>query len=130
MIVRRGWGTVHGVFYEDGTVRDPAIAAAVLGFFRNRSENAMPAIADNEGRITRVITNGREWLAREDAPWDEGLNLAETAANLLEAGELTAMRDPPTRRVGLMRKGQPDLPALRTLMAEYLQMLEPYRREQ
>jgi hypothetical protein len=129
MIVRRGWGTVHGVFYEDGTVRDPAIAAAVLGFFRNRSENALPAVPDNEGRITRVITNGREWLASADPKWEAGLDIAERAANLLEAGELTAMREPPTRRVDLMRKGQADIAALKKLVTEYLQMLEPYKRD-
>jgi len=128
MIVRRGWGTVHGVFYEDGTVRDPAIAAAILGFFRNRSENILPAITDNEGRITRIMNNGREWLARQDAAWDEGLDLAETAANLLEAGELIAMYDPPTRRVDLLRKGEPDLPALRVLLKEYLENLKPHQR--
>ena len=33
MIVRQGWGAVHGVFYEDGTVRDPSIAAANDGLF-------------------------------------------------------------------------------------------------
>jgi hypothetical protein len=120
---------VHGVFYEDGTVRDPAIAAAVLGFFRNRGENAMPAITDNEGRITRVINEGKAWLDRGDKSWDEGLKLAETAANLLEAGELVAMRDPPTRRVGLLRQGEQDIPGLSQLLTEYLMLLEPHRRE-
>ena len=36
MIVRKGWGTVHGVFYEDGSVRDPSIPAAIMGFFHKR----------------------------------------------------------------------------------------------
>jgi hypothetical protein len=54
--------------------------------------------------------------------------LAETAANLLEAAELVPMRDPPTRRVDLMRQGQPDLPALRDLLQRDIEMLEPYRQ--
>jgi hypothetical protein len=130
MIVRRGWGTVHGVFYEDGTVRDPSIAAAVLGFFRNRGPNILPAVVDQEGWVTRVVTNGKKWLEQPDASWDQGLDLAEEAANLLEAGELIAMREPPTRQVDLMRKGQPDLPALRALLQKYIEILEPYERKQ
>lgn len=31
------WGEVHGIFYPDGTVRDPSIVAAVMGFYRNRN---------------------------------------------------------------------------------------------
>jgi len=130
MIVRQGWGPVHGVFYEDGTVRDPSIAAAILGFFRNRGPDILPAQADREGRITRVINEGNAWLERTDAAWDQGLDLAETAAHLMEAGELVPMRDPPTRAVSLMRQGRPDLPALRELLANYINILEPYKREE
>ena len=130
MIVRQGWGKIHGVFYEDGTVRDPSIAAAVLGFFRNRGENILPSIPDQEGHLTEVINDGRKWLDQPDASWSEGLDIAERGANLLEAGQLIAMRDPPTRRVDLLRKGQPDLPALRALMKEFLNALEPYKRPQ
>jgi hypothetical protein len=128
MIVRRGWGAVHGVFYEDGTVRDPAIAAAVMGFFRNRGPDILPAQADREGRITRVVTEGNTWLDQPDGSWGDGLDLAETAAHLLEAGELIAMREPPTRTVRLMRQGQPDLPTLRTLLRGYIEILDPYKR--
>ena len=129
MIVRKGWGPVHGVFYEDGTVRDPSIAAAVLGFFRNRGPDILPAVVDREGWVTRVVDNGKKWLEQPDATWEQGLDLAETAANLLEAGELVAMREPPTRQVDLMRKGQPDLPALRALLEKYIGILEPYQRK-
>lgn len=130
MIVRNGWGTVHGVFYEDGTVRDPSIAAAILGFFRNRNQDILPAQADREGRITRVIEEGNAWLEQTDASWATGLDLAETAAHLLEAGELIPMREPPTRDVYLLRQGQPDLPALRELIRKYIDRLEPYTQPQ
>ena len=128
MIVRRGWGNVHGVFYEDGTVRDPAIAAAILGFFRNRGRNILPAVPDREGWVTRVVTNGNKWIEQTDASWNEGLDLAETAAHLLEAAELVPMREPPTREVDLMRQGQPDIPALRELLRKYIEILKPYRQ--
>ena len=38
LMITGNWGTVHGVFYPDGTVRDPSIVAALLGFFRNRGD--------------------------------------------------------------------------------------------
>jgi hypothetical protein len=125
MVVPQGWGKVQGVFYTDGTVRDPTIVAAMLGFFRNRGPNILPSVPDNEGGVTRVVTNGKKWLSQPDASWAEGLDWAERAANLLEAGELIAMREPPTRQVDLMRKGQPDLPALRVLLEKYIEILEP-----
>lgn len=134
MIVRRGWGRIHGVFYEDGSVRDPSIAAAIMGFFRNRGEDIMPTVIDYEGRATYVVTIGRKWLAtcdaragsRPEAVWNEGLHLAETGANLLEAGELVAMYDLPTRRVALLRKGEPDIPLLKALLTEMIEALEPH----
>jgi hypothetical protein len=127
MIVRKGWGPVHGVFYEDGTVRDPSIAAAIMGFFRNRGPDILPAVADQEGWVKRVVDRGQKWLTDPNASWNEGLDLAETAANLLEAGELIAMRDPPTRQVDLLRHGQPDLAALRALLTKYVEALEPFQ---
>jgi hypothetical protein len=128
MITRFEWGKIHGVFYPDGTVRDPSIAASILGFFRNRGPNIVPAVADQEGWVTRVTENGRKWLSNPNPSWNEGLDLAETAANLLESGELVPMREPPTRQVELIRRGQPDLSALRALLRTYIETLEPYRK--
>jgi hypothetical protein len=128
MIVRKGWGTVHGVFYEDGTVRDPSIAAAIMGFFRNRGENILPSVADNEGLVTRVVNNGTKWLENPDATWKEGLDIAETAAHLMEAGELVPMRIPPTWEVSMMRKGETDMPALKTLLKRYIETLKPFMK--
>ena len=118
MMVRKGWGMVHGVYYEDGTVRDPSIVAALLGLFPNRGSSALPSVPDQEGWVTRVVTNGEKWLAQPDASWDRGLDLAEQAANLLEGAQLVAMREPPTRQVDLMRQGQPDLTGLSALLRE------------
>jgi hypothetical protein len=130
LMITPAWGDVHGVFYPDGTVRDPSIAAAVLGLFRNRGPNVVLENPDREGAVTRAVASGKQWLAQPDATWERGLSIAETAANLLEAGELVAMREPPTRTVDLMGQGRPDLPALRALLQKYIDLLEPYQRKQ
>ena len=99
-----------------------------MGLFRNRGPDILPAIADNEGRISRVIEEGREWMDRaDDSNLDEGYNLAETAANLLEAGELAPMHVPPSQRVAVLRGEKGDVRATRVLLEEFVAMLEPYR---
>jgi hypothetical protein len=128
MIVRQGWGTVHGVFYEDGSVRDPSIAAAIMGFFRKRTADILPAIPDQEGWITKVIDQGDKWLSDPQASWKEGLDIAETEAHLLEAGELTAMRIPPTWEVKMLRQGEVDHNALKNLVIKFKGQLEPYKK--
>ncbi len=128
MIVREGWGTVHGVFYEDGSVRDPSIAAAIMGFFRKRTADIIPADADKEGWVTKVTDQSNIWLKDPEGTWKDGLDLAETAAHLLEAGELTAMRLPPTREVEMLRQGEVNLEALKELVVRFNEQLEPYRK--
>ena len=127
LMITHSWGTVHGVFHPDGTIRDPAIVAALMGFFRDREENVMPSVPDREGFVTRAVANNKRWLANAEAAWEPGLNLAEVSANLLEAGQLIAMYDPPTRTVDLLRKGAPDMPALRAAIEKYTAILEPFQ---
>ncbi len=83
LMITRHWGTVHGVFYPDGTIRDPTIVASLLGMFRNRSDDFVPAVPDREDFVTRAVANNRKWLADPNASWDAGLDLAEVSANLL-----------------------------------------------
>ena len=130
MIVRKGWGPVHGVFYEDGTVRDPSIAAAVMGFFRKRTADILPAVPDKEGWVTKIVDQGNKWLENPDPNWKEGLDIAETSANLLEAAELTAMRIPPTWEVERLREGDINLIALKELIKKFRDELEPYKLPQ
>ena len=127
LMITGQWGTVHGVFYPDGTVRDPSIVAALLGFFRNRGPNVIPEVVDREGRATRAVAESKQWLADPNAAWEPGLDLAERSANLLEAGQLIAMHDLPTREVDLLRRGQPDMPALRALVQRYAGILEAWQ---
>ena len=128
LMITKYWGNVHGIFYPDGTMRDPSIPAAMLGLFRNRTTNAVQELPDREGWVTRTVTNGAAWLQDTNAPYARGLDLAETAANILEANQLVAMRDLPTRRVAQLREESPDPAALRELLADLLHELEPYRR--
>lgn len=127
MIVREGWGIVHGVFYEDGSVRDPSIAAAIMGFFRKRTPDILPAIPDKEGWVTKVIDQGDKWLSTPEPIWKEGLDIAETAAHLLESAELTAMIIPPTQEVEMLRNGQVNMEALKELIIKFKNQLEPYK---
>jgi hypothetical protein len=127
LMITRQWGNAHGVFYADGTVRDPAIAAALLGFFRNRGSDVMLEVPDREGRVTAAVAANTRWLADTNADWQLGLDLAERSANLLEAAQLIAMHDLPTRQVDLLRKGQPDMPALRALVQKFTAILEAYQ---
>jgi len=127
MIVRKGWGTVHGVFYEDGSIRDPSIVAAIMGFFRNRSADILPSVPDQEGWIAKVIDQSNKWLNDPEGTWKDGLDIAETAAHLLEAGELTAMRVPPSREINRLREGEENLTALKELIIKFKGQLEPYR---
>ena len=125
MVVRDGWGSVHGVFYEDGTVRDPSIAAAIMGYFRNR-ENILPEVPDREGMVTRTVAGIERWLASPTPDWNNGLDLAETAANLMESSQTVAMIVPPTYEVAMLRKDGENLPALKTLLQKYVSLMTPY----
>ncbi len=121
------WGPVHGVFYADGTVRDPSIAAALLGFFRNRGTNAVEEVPDRENHLTQSVAKNKRWLSDENPDWQEGLDLAEVSANLLESAQLVPMHTLPTRQVDLLRAGPPDVASLRLLLEKFTSSLEPYQ---
>ena len=57
----------------------------------------------------------------------QGLDLAEVSVNLLEASQLIAMHDLPSRKVILMRAGSPDMPTLRAMIEKYTALMEPYQ---
>lgn len=127
MIVRKGWGNVHGVFYEDGTVRDPSIAAAILGFFRNR-DNIRLEEPDAENKITKALQQIYAWKADGSMDFDKGIYAAEVAANLLEAGQLAPMHIAPLYEVNEVRASK-DISKLDALVTKFASMLEPYKKE-
>ena len=113
LMIEGYWNDVHGIFYEDGTVRDPAIAAAIVGCFRNRDLNAIvPEKPNREHQAAISIQKAAELLADEnkDVFAYGGLNIealldvCEEMANLLECGQLIPMQIPPTARVAAFRK--------------------------
>lgn len=124
----RGWGDVHGIFYPDGTVRDPSIPMAVMGFFRNRGPDVVLERPNREGRVTRVISDAGSWLEKPDADWRTGLDIAEAAANLLESAQLVPLHELPTRQVELLRHGQEDRTALKAILEKDIAALEPYTK--
>ncbi len=130
LMITKRWGDVHGVFYPDGTVRDPAIPAAMFGLFRNRSDSVVPELVDREGWVGKAITNAQAWLDSPGGTWEDGLSAAETLANLIESAQLVSMREPPTRALALLRQGPPNNTALRELIPKYVEMLRPYQRPQ
>jgi len=111
MIGEDMWSRVHGIVYPDGTVRDPAIVAAIYGFFRNRTETAIRSDVDQEDYVNRVqilaqrttiAVRKNKGLTFEEAK-EKVLEVAEYAANLLEGGELVPMTYPPTAKIASMR---------------------------
>jgi len=127
LTITHEWGDVHGVFYPDGTVRDPSIVAAIMGFYRNRGPHVVLEDPDRERWVQRAVTGGKAWLASSTPDWNEGLKQAEIEANILETAQLVPMREPPTRALELLRNAPPDMPALQALVRRYVATLEPYQ---
>jgi len=109
------WGDIHGIFYQDGTIRDPAIVAACLGFYRNRDVETMIAEYPNkEGFADKAIKLVEEAFSEEKdsfratrAKTDDILEAAEWCANLLEAAQMVPMHDMPSAKIRAWRKMDP-----------------------
>ena len=119
------WGPVHGIMYSDGTIRDPSIVAAVMGFFRNRGPNVVLEQTDRESITSGVLDDAKIWLVDPKPDWFNGLVIAETEARTLEAGQLVGTRDLPTRRVYILRAGPQNFPALRQMIQQFSDELAP-----
>ena len=103
----------HGIFYADGTVRDPATVAAIMGCHRNRNlATIIPGLANREGHAERCVDEIRRALAEktDDAFDYRPANVArllaacERAANLLECCDLVPMAVPPTAKIAAWRQ--------------------------
>ncbi len=112
LMIEGYWKDVHGIFYPDGTVRDPAIAAAIVGCFRCRDLNMIvPEKANREREVNKVLAQLDEFLSDSEADVfsyrgkkaEDLLEICEHLANLLECSQLTAMQIPPTARVAALR---------------------------
>lgn len=115
LMIEGYWGEVHGLFYPDGTIRDPAAISAVMGFYRNRDVNTMIKPAPNrEGQaeqalraIHAALKDHPDAFHHSKTPTDTILDAAEYAANLLEAAEMVPMHVPPTARIRSWREQAP-----------------------
>jgi hypothetical protein len=107
LMIEGYWSQVHGLVYPNGTVRDPAIIAALFGFFRNRDLNTMVMpVPDREGRAEKALQMLQDALKEDpnvlshaQTSTDKILDAAEYAANLLEAAEMVPMYLPPTAKI-------------------------------
>ena len=77
--------------------------------------------------VTKIIDQSDKWINDENRTWQNGLDIAETAAHLLESAELTAMRTPPTWEVEMLRQGEIKMEALKELIIKLKNQLEPYK---
>ena len=137
LMIEGYWGEIHGLFYPDGTIRDPAAIAAVMGFYRNRDVNAIiKTVPNREGQAERALKaievalkDNQDAFRHSKAPTDPMLDAAEYAANLLEAAELVPMHEPPTARIKFWRQqppGERDRDAIRAFTFDLGLMLKRY----
>ena len=106
------WNRAHGIFYPDGTIRDPSIVASILGFYRKRDEGIIRVDVNQEDYVTELLkrvdmlmeNTRRNRSMDEKKELEDTLELCEYAANILEAGELVPMNYPPTAKVAAYRR--------------------------
>ena len=118
LIIGGYWGDVHGIFYPDGTVRDPSIVAAVMGFYRNRDMNTIVrAVPNREGHAVKALQAIQDALNEDKGTFgrppsadstDKLLDAAEYAANLLESAQMVPMNVPPTAQILYWRSQPPE----------------------
>ena len=108
-MITKTLGNVHGVFYADGTVRDPSIPAAMLGLFRNRGDNALAENVNRENWVDSDVGFAQQWLANPAGTWKDGLGYTERLANLLEASQMISMAaSRPRATVDLVAPARPN----------------------
>jgi hypothetical protein len=116
LIIQGYWGEVHGLFYPDGTVRDPAIISAVMGFYRNRNLDTMiRPVPNREGHADKALKAIEDALKDDPNTFrhttqstDKLLDAAEYAANLLESAEMVPMIVPPSAQIQYWRQQPPE----------------------
>ena len=124
---------MHGVVYPDGSVRDPSIAAAIMGFFRNRGEEMICSDVNQENYLDRAILYANRVIleTRQNSGFDHSgdaekiLEVCEFCANLLEGGEFVPMKYPPTAKIEAYRRmPKPNCEELRDYLMELLDTLK------
>ena len=105
----------HGIFYPDGTIRDAATIASMMGCFRNRNlKTVVPTNPNREGKVDHALALLRDALKeytsdafdyrRSDKK--KLLDACEVASNILEGCELVPMSDLPSAHVQAFREDE------------------------
>lgn len=133
LMIEGYWSDVHGIFYPDGSVRDPAIAAAIVGCFRCRDlEAIVPEKPNREHQAIDALKKLRSLLsdaepdvfAYRSVKASELLDACEHVANLLEGGQLVPMQIPPTARIAAWRRQEkPNLLDVKNFAWELAELL-------
>jgi len=137
LIIQGYWGEIHGLFYSDGTIRDPATIAAIMGCYRNRNLNTIiKPVPNREGHATKAIKAIEDALGDKPSTFsysanstDKILDAAEYAANLLEGAEMVPMYVPPSAQIRYWREQLPekrDRDAIRAFAYELALTLRKY----
>jgi hypothetical protein len=111
LMIQGYWRDIHGLVYPDGTIRDPAIIAAIFGFYRNRDlKTGIKPNPNKEGHADKALAMLEKALKDETTVFgnkrtssDDLLEAAEYCANLLEAAEMVPMYEPPTAKIQTWR---------------------------
>ena len=133
LMIEGYWSDVHGIFYPDGSVRDPAIAAAIVGCFRCRDlEAIVPEKPNREHQAIDALKRLRALLsdaepdvfAYRSVKASELLDACEHVANVLEGGQLVPMQIPPTARIAAWRRQEkPNLLDVKNFAWELAELL-------
>lgn len=129
------WGDIHGLVYPDGTIRDPAVIAALFGFFRNRGDNRILVNANKEGHAYKAIAAVEDVLRVEPTTLfmskpkstDDILDAAEYCVNILESAELVPMWNLPSAQIESFRRipeFERDLYAIKAFAFEMASLLK------
>ncbi len=125
MIGKCFWYDRHGIVYPDGTIRDPAIVAALFGFYRRRDGGDVDYNVNTEGHSDFYISEGHRWLSDTQADYTKGLEILSAMANQLDGGNLVPLNKLPTTTVILLQKQEtPDRGEIRRLMLEWIGILQ------
>lgn len=135
LIISGPWGDVHGLVYPDGTIRDPNVIAAVLGFYRKRTPDRIRANPNREGHVSEAIEQMEQALGVKQTTLhrfamsssDELLEAAEYVVNQLEAAEMVPMWNPPSARIECWRampEEQRDIYEIREFCYEMMNLLK------
>jgi hypothetical protein len=126
------WSSAHGIFYPDGSIRDPSVVASIMGFHRNRSTSAVRANPNMEGNAQRAIQEVKNAMGENTELFhfgrnslEEILEAAEYCAHLLECCEMVPMWDPPTAKIERFRNQKnPDFYEVQHLAFELANLLK------